>query len=104
MAKKPPADDKQKNKSSKATFDDAKATFETSVLDMKAKNPTKHKILEIYEKTGFLHPFSRSDIMKITGVSSYSAGVLIKKMTEANLIEAVTGFGKGKYQFIPKSK
>lgn len=44
MAKKPPADDKQKNKSSKATFDDAKATFdnakatfETSVLDYEGK-------------------------------------------------------------------
>ena len=44
--------------------------------------------------------FGRKDIMKITGISIAAAGNLIIKLKEAELIEAVTGYGKGKYMFI----
>jgi len=43
--------------------------------------------------------FGRKEIMDTTGVSITSAGNLIKKLTEENLIIAVKGEGKGKYKF-----
>lgn len=87
----------------KPAFEYEKAIFETSVLNMNVKQPTKNKILKIQKNIGFLNPFGRAAIMELTGISSYSAGDLIKKMLSANLIESVKGYGKGQYQFIPKS-
>ncbi|MCD7750655.1 MAG: putative DNA binding domain-containing protein [Lachnospiraceae bacterium] len=93
----------------KATFDEGKATFETqkaifqaSISDLHVKQPTKEKMMKVYEKVGYSQPFGRAEIMNIISVSSYSAGELIKKMREAGLIEPVDGRGKGKYQFIIK--
>ena len=37
--------------------------------------------------------------MQIIGITSSLAGDLIKKMQSANLIEFVSGYGKGKYRF-----
>ncbi|MCD8378751.1 MAG: hypothetical protein LUC95_00165 [Lachnospiraceae bacterium] len=93
----------------KATFDEGKATFETqkaifqaSISGLHVKQPTKEKMMKVYEKVGYSQPFGRAEIMNIISVSSYSAGELIKKMREAGLIESVDGRGKGKYQFIIK--
>ena len=47
--------------------------------------------------------FGRSDIAAITSDSVTAAGNLITKLKNADLIEAVSGFGKGKYKFrVPK--
>ena len=45
--------------------------------------------------------FGRSDIAAITKDSVTAAGNLITKLKNADLIEPVSGFGKGKYKFIP---
>ena len=45
--------------------------------------------------------FGRSDIAAITKDSATAAGNLITKLKNADLIEPVSGFGKGKYKFIP---
>ena len=42
----------------------------------------------------------RSDIAAITKDSVTAAGNLITKLKNADLIEPVSGFGKGKYKFI----
>lgn len=88
----------------KPTFETSKAMFQTYVSSLNAKQSTKDKILQIHEKIGFLHPFGRKEIMLVTGISSFSAGELIKKMLAANLIQPVSGHGKGKYQFTVKSE
>ena len=47
--------------------------------------------------------FGRSDIAAITKDSVTAAGNLITKLKNADLIEPVSGFGKGKYKFtLPK--
>ena len=45
--------------------------------------------------------FGRSDIAAITKDSVTAAGNLITKLKNADLIEPVSGFGKGKYKFTP---
>ena len=48
--------------------------------------------------------FGRSNIAAITSDSVTAADNLITKLKHADLIEAVSGFGKGKYKFkIPKA-
>ncbi len=86
----------------KATFETQKAIFQACISDLHVKQPTKDKMMKVYEKLGYSQPFGRAEIMNIISVSSYSAGELIKKMREAGLIEPVDGRGKGKYQFIIK--
>ena len=44
--------------------------------------------------------FGRSDIAAITNDSVTAAGNLITKLKKAGLLEAVSGYGKGKYKFI----
>ena len=44
--------------------------------------------------------FDRSDIAAITKDSVTAAGNLIAKLKNADLIEPVSGFGKGKYKFM----
>ena len=44
--------------------------------------------------------FGRSMIEQVTGLKSSQASVLIKLLLEANIIEPVKGYGKGKYRFI----
>ena len=76
-----------------------KQLFEGKVNELRVSTITKKKIMLLHEQFGNDIIFSRADIMRITGVTSSPAGDLIKKMQSANLIEFVSGYGKGKYRF-----
>ena len=43
--------------------------------------------------------FGRSDVMKVIDIKSSRASELLKEMIEQNIIESVSGYGKGKYHF-----
>lgn len=43
--------------------------------------------------------FGRSDVMKVIDIKSSRASELLKEMMEQNIIESVSGYGKGKYHF-----
>ncbi|MBS6800176.1 MAG: Fic family protein [Firmicutes bacterium] len=43
--------------------------------------------------------FGRSDVMKVIDIKSSRASELLKEMMEQNIIEPVSGYGKGKYHF-----
>lgn len=66
----------EKLNASQATIDKAKAVFASMSVD------------------GI---FGRSDIAVITNDSATAAGNLITKLKNVGLIEAVSGYGKGKY-------
>ncbi len=59
----------------------------------------KKHIENLFVKTGFNNIFSRSDIMKMMEISITSAGNLIQKLKDTNLIESISGYGNGKYKF-----
>lgn len=48
---------------------------------------------------GFQTVFGRSDVQRVLGLKSTRSSALIREMTEQNLIEPVSGHGKGKYRF-----
>lgn len=90
---------KQLFEGEKTVVSKQKQLFEKIVNDLRVSTLTKKKIMQLYEQFGDNMIFSRADIMRITGITSSPAGDLIKKMRNENLLESVTGHGKGKYRF-----
>lgn len=87
-------------KTRKPTFENQKAVFEAMVIKLEYTKKTKTKILRLYSEYGQTKDFGRREIAKIFNVSFFSAGELIRKMKKANLIEGVSGHGKGRYKFL----
>ena len=54
----------------------------------------------VFANVGVDGVFGRSDIATITKDSVTAAGNLITKLKNADLIEPVSGSGKGKYKFV----
>lgn len=72
-----------------------------NVIDgLNATKSTKGKARSLFSQMKFDGIFGRNDIMQITGISITAAGNLLNNLKKAGLIEAVSGYGKGKYKFI----
>ena len=71
-------------------FDKSEIVFQATIAKAKA----------VFANMGADGVFGRSDIAAITKDSVTAAGNLITKLKNADLIEPVSGFGKGKYKFI----
>ncbi len=76
-----------------------KTVFESIVSSMSCTDKVKNNIRKLYEIIGE-NIFSRTDVMRILELSGTSSGDLIKRLDENNLIEPVSGYGKGKYRFV----
>lgn len=76
--------------------------IDVAIENLTASQRTKAKMKSVHMQMGFDGIFGRSDIADITGDSVTSAGKLINKLKDANLIESVSGYGKGKYKFIKR--
>ncbi len=60
---------------------------------------TKVHIYRLFEQFGFDVFFGRSAIVELLGLQNSSASKLISKLLQAEIIEQVAGYGKGKYKF-----
>ena len=76
--------------------------IEVAIEGMNASRGTIEKVKAVFNQMGIDCIFGRTNITAITGDSATAAGNLINKMKAAGLIEAVSGFGKGKYKFTQK--
>lgn len=74
--------------------------IEIAIAGLNASQATIEKAKEVFANMGIDGIFGRSDIAAITNDSVTAAGNLITKLKNAGLIEAVSGYGKGKYRFI----
>lgn len=63
---------------------------------------TVDHIQDMYNDIGENAVFGRSDVQKITNLGTSRASDLLKELVNAQVIEAVTGHGKGKYRFCKK--
>ena len=54
----------------------------------------------LFVQMGIDSIFGRSDIMNVMGISTTAAGKLITKLKDVGLLQAVKGYGKGKYKFV----
>lgn len=71
-----------------------------SVQDFSAK--TIEHIQKMYAELGTQLVFGRADVQNITKLGHTRASELIKELAKANIIETVSGHGKGKYRFCNK--
>ena len=73
--------------------------IEVAIDRLNASQGTIAKAKTVFANMGIDDVFGRSDIAAITKDSVTAAGNLITKLKNADLIEPVSGFGKGKYKF-----
>ena len=74
--------------------------IETAISKMNANKNTRNKAMVLFRTYGIEGVFGRNDIATLTATSYSSAGELIAKLKDSNLIAEVKGRGKGKYKFI----
>ena len=60
---------------------------------------TKTHIHKLFKQFGLDTIFGRSAIVKSLSLQNSSASKLISKLLQAEIIEQVVGYGKGKYKF-----
>ena len=53
----------------------------------------------LFEKFGFDEVFGRSAVMELLGLKGSGASKLLSNLVQADIIEPVSGHGKGKYKF-----
>lgn len=88
-------------KTEKVDIQDGEVDIE-SVLDEKGKDfsaKTTIHICRLFEKFGYNEVFGRSAVMELVGLKSSGASKLLSNLVQADVIEAVSGCGKGKYKF-----
>lgn len=56
-------------------------------------------IQRLFEKFGFDGVFGRSAVMKLLKLKRSGASKLLSNLVQADIIEPVSGYGKGKYKF-----
>ena len=86
---------------SKVDIQDKKVDIE-SVLSGKGSNfsvKTTVHIHRLFEKFGFDEVFGRSAVMEILELKGSGASKLLSNLVQADIIEPVSGHGKGKYKF-----
>ena len=74
--------------------------IEVAIGKLNATQATIDKAKAVFANMGVDGIFGRSDVAAITNDSVTAAGNLINKLKNAELIEPVSGFGKGKYKFV----
>ena len=85
----------------KVDIRDKKVDIE-SVLSEKGSNfsvKTTVHIHRLFEKVGFDEVFGRSAVMELLELKASGASKLLSNLVQADIIEPVSGHGKGKYKF-----
>ena len=84
----------------KVDIQDTKVDNE-SVLSEKGSDfsvKTTIHIHRLFEKFGFDEVFGRSAVMELLGLKGSGASKLLSNLVQADIIEPVSGHGKGKYR------
>ena len=85
----------------KVDIEETKVDIE-SVLSKKDSDFSVKTIVHIhrlFEKFGFDEVFGRSAVMELLELKGSGASKLLSNLVQADIIEPVSGYGKGKYKF-----
>lgn len=77
-----------------------KERINLAIETSKFREPTKLKIMLIYQTMGEGQIFGTQDIAQIVGCSISAARELLKKLRKMKVVEEVKGNGKGRYMFL----
>ena len=73
-----------------------------SILSQKGNEfsiKTTVHIYRLFEKFGFDEVFGRSVVMELLELKGSGASKFLSNLVQADIIEPVSGYGKGKYKF-----
>ena len=86
---------------SKVDIEAEKVDIESILLEKGAEFSMKTTIHihRLFRKFGFDEIFGRSAVMEFLGLKSSGTSKLLSNLVQAGIIEAVSGYGKGKYKF-----
>ena len=73
--------------------------IDVAIDKLKVTDSTKAKIRLVFSHIGYDVAFGRKEVAEIIGISQTAAGNLINKLKTADMVEPVSGLGKGKYRF-----
>ena len=76
-----------------------KSAIESLLSSFQLTRPTHDNIVKLYLALDENEIFGRQTIMKITGLSSSAAGTFLSGVLNLEILDQVTGHGKGKYRF-----
>lgn len=91
-------------KSRKVDIQSSKVDIENILSDKAAdfSGKTVDHIYRMFEKFGYDVIFGRSAVVELLGLQNSSVSKLLSKLAKAEIIESVSGHGKGKYRFTRK--
>ena len=85
----------------KVDIQDEKVNIE-NILSEKSSDfsiKTTVHIHRLFDRFGFDEVFGRSAVMELLEMKSSGASKLISNLVQSDIIEPVSGYGKGKYKF-----
>ena len=92
----------------KVDIEDAKVDIQDQKVDIESMlsekgsdfsvKTTEH-IHKLFEKFGFDEVFGRSAVMELLALKGSEASKLLFNLVQADIIEPVSGHGKGRYKF-----
>ena len=87
--------------SQKANIDNPKANIESTKANIKNAFTVKtaSHVCKLLDGFGFQTIFGRSDVQKLLDLKPTRSTELLREMAEKEIIEPVSGYGKGKYRF-----
>ena len=87
--------------SQKANIDNPKANIESAKANIKNAFTLKtaSHVCKLLDGFGFQTIFGRADVQKLLDLKPTRSTELLREMAEKEIIEPVSGYGKGKYRF-----
>lgn len=83
----------------KVDIQTTKVDIHTMLAEKKFSGKTISHIEKLFEIYGFQDIFGRGSVGEILGIKPSGASKLLAKMVQAEIVEPVSGYGKGKYRF-----
>ena len=83
----------------KVDIQTSKVDIHTMLAEKRFSEKTISHIEKLFEIYGFQDIFGRGSVGEILGIKPSGASKLLAKMVQAEIVEPVSGYGKGKYRF-----
>lgn len=73
--------------------------IESTLLEKNSSIKTANHVRKLFEKFGYDEVFGRSAVMKVIDLRQSGASKFLSNLVQKDIIEQVSGHGKGKYKF-----
>ena len=85
--------------STEVDIQDTKVDIESTLLEKNLSIKTANHVRKLFEKFGYDEVFGRSAVMKVIDLKQSGASKFLSNLVQKDIIEPVSGHGKGKYKF-----